>query len=58
MRAEDIHLKITVDRENHVVVDPSIPGENENRLLLTLLAAALIVIVALGIALVRRNRRS
>jgi hypothetical protein len=57
VHADDIQLRITVDRNDHVVVDPTLPGRNENRLLLTLLAAALIVIVALTIALVRRRTR-
>jgi hypothetical protein len=56
VHADEVHLRITVDRHNHVVVDPSLPGQRENRLLLTLLAAALIVIAALALALVRRQR--
>jgi hypothetical protein len=57
VHAADVRLKITVDRNDHVVVDPSLPGQTENRLLLTLLAAALVVIAALALALVRRKGR-
>jgi hypothetical protein len=57
VHAADVHLTIRVDRDDHVVVDPSLPEDGSNKLLLSLLAAALIVIVALAIALARRQRR-
>jgi hypothetical protein len=54
---DDLQLRITVDRTNHVVVVPSLPYERGNRLLLSLIAALLIVIAGLLVALVARRNR-
>ena len=57
VHVDDVRLTIRVDRTDHVVVDPSVPNQDPNHVLLSLLAAALIVIAALAIALARRRHR-
>ena len=53
----DLELKIEVDTDRHVVITPSVPSQRQNRLLLSLLAAALIVILGLVMALVVRGKK-
>jgi hypothetical protein len=53
-----LELKITVDRPHHVVVEALLPQDRQNRLVASLLAALLIVVLAFALAVLARRRRS
>lgn len=58
VRAEDVRLEITIEADQTIVVEPYVPELRRNRLLLTLLAAVLLVVVTAGIAYrIGRGRR-